>query len=1045
MNRKIFFAVGSIVLCAVLFIVGCELSVNDPVRAIPIIKPYISTQPQSYSYFVNDFPGAPTLSVNLIDWNNADGNITYQWYTFDSIEEYCTPPIGGRAISGATQPTFTPSGIIPEDGKRYYYYARVTNNFIDATDQTTATIQSELAIISFAAADKTPFPVMSLQPVDAAYTIGRAASITPLEVQAGPPGDWLADLSSDTGTNPMWMSRGIKDSGGILQGAWSVPVQISMERGIGGEYTDYRFAISTADDTNEFGDTPEYSPNGNNPGTSWSDTPPAMGTRNFLWMTFANWNGATRITSWTEPERISGPSADGNSHQAIYQRSLERPATPTLNNPLRSNGTVSYQWYSNTSFSITGGTAITGATQPIFAPDMNNLKRGENYFYVEVSNTIRVGSGTNVVTLPPQTQTLLPVIITMLPGVKAEMPRIEQQPKDQIAFSAGEVKDLSIMAIPVDGGTLSYQWYKMDKAATTFTGTGASRDYSYPVVLETIAGATGPTLEKTLLVTSGKAYYRVIVTNTNNDVTGEKTATTESKIVTIAVGTGTVPMPNVFVDIPDPTNAASRRQYIRGFGGMDVAWLNFPGQYEEDTEMMHNPDWGLGFNIMRIMIMPPGSNDGNYVDQEKIITKLLNSGSFADNNYKGDYINNVKVVNKYGGYVLASPWTPPKEWKTNNSVNSGGYLIPAYYKNFATYLRSFCQYMYYQGAPVYAVSIANEPNYIGGYDGCEWSSEQMRDFWKEVGHFTDGVRGYGGGKSIPSVLTMNGESANTPRINDATLNDPVSRAAVDLYARHVYGSQEEQLWDTYRGSPPGNQYASYQEGSPYQTECWMTEHNINSATASSYPNDYTWNYIWRFMNDVDLVIRHNNENAFVWWANKRFYSYIGDGVAGNMRGAVLPRGYGLSHFAKYTIDKTRLHFENRHFRGTLPNGAAFVGDRTDTQGGNVNKRWDKLFMNNVDAKITAYVSQDGNEISMVMYTPTLVDGTGGVDLGWVKITMPAGFTIGSAQAVRSTGQPDGKLMQKVMEPEDVIIDPLRDAAYVELPRSNLLSLRFTRE
>jgi hypothetical protein len=190
------------------------------------------------------------------------------------------------------------------------------------------------------------------------------------------------------------------------------------------------------------------------------------------------------------------------------------------------------------------------------------------------------------------------------------------------------------------------------------------------------------------------------------------------------------------------------------------------------------------------------------------------------------------------------------------------------------------------------------------------------------------------------------------------------------------------------------------------------------------------------MNDVDLVIRINNENAFVWWANKRFYSYIGDGVAGNINGAVLPRGYGLSHYAKYTIDKTRI---NINVTGKLANGTDIVFDRnkTETITPNVNAR--NFNLNTEDAKITAFVSQDGNEISMVMFTPTLVSGSGGVNLGVVQINMPDGFEIGSAQAVRSTSA------TRMMVPEDVIISSDRKSAYVTLPVSNLLSLRFTRK
>jgi len=49
------------------------------------------------------------------------------------------------------------------------------------------------------------------------------------------PANWTTDLSSITGPDPLWMSRGIKDASGVLQGKWSDPVQITSEKEEGGE------------------------------------------------------------------------------------------------------------------------------------------------------------------------------------------------------------------------------------------------------------------------------------------------------------------------------------------------------------------------------------------------------------------------------------------------------------------------------------------------------------------------------------------------------------------------------------------------------------------------------------------------------------------------------------------------------------------------------------------------------------------------------------------------------------------------------------------
>jgi hypothetical protein len=415
-----------------------------------------------------------------------------------------------------------------------------------------------------------------------------------------------------------------------------------------------------------------------------------------------------------------------------------------------------------------------------------------------------------------------------------------------------------------------------------------------------------------------------------------------------------------------------------------------------------------------------------------VSTKMEGEGSLDEYVMKRDYTNryyvNPKIVNDYGGYVLASPWSPPKEWKSNNSINSGGNLIPKYYKQYANYLRAFARHMANKGAPIYAISIANEPNYAGGYDGCEWTPSEMRDFFKEVGRYTQGVRGWGGGKAIPTVLTVNGESANNPNINDAAMNDPVSNAAIDLFARHVYGEQRQTLWN----HPNRN-----------GREVWMTEHNINSATETAFVNDWKWNYVWRFMNDVDLVIRLNNENAFVWWVVKRFYSFIGEGSAYTTPHAILPRGWGMAHYSKFTIDTTRV---NVNVSGTLGSGGGTIN--------NTNVNQDAFDLDNPSVKITAFISRDGKELSLVMWTPTMTDGSGGFDLGTVQVQMPTisgtQTTIRSASAMRSySGDGHGPSMSGLVDNmgkwEKVDIASNRQSAYITLPRSEMVSVKFILE
>ena len=640
---------------------------------------------------------------------------------------------------------------------------------------------------------------------------------------------------------------------------------------------------------------------------------------------------------------------------------------------------------------------------PILQLSPGDLKLGINYFFVAITHN---AGGT------PVTEYSIPAFIEILPGLRADAPVITAQPKAALYFSATPAPTpaaLTVTADSTDFGTLSYQWFRQPSTAN-------SNKNGARIVGETAASYTPD------LATYPNAYYYVEVTNTNPNVIGTKTATLASRPVSVRMAAPSTLEPsaiNSTITIGSLTDPANRYNYIRGYGGMEVAWANFPETFPEDTELQYDPD-RLGFNILRIMLPVSNTNIDLAMDDLVNVTKR-----------RPHYYDNVKIVNKYGGYVAAAPWSPPKEWKSNNSINGGGRLRYEYYPQYAAYLKTFAQHMYNRGAPIYCISIQNEPNYTAGYDGCEWTGQEMANFFAQVGTFTEGVKGFGGGKQTPRVLTMNGESANHPNENGAAIANPDAYKHIDVFARHVYGERTQNFWNLY----PNVQKVDGKE-------VWMTEHNINSANAAGYVLDSTWNFVWRYMNDIDLVMRQNNENAFVWWASKRFYSMVGDGQYGTPAGLALPRGWGLSHYAKYTIDTTRIGFS---MSGNAVTGNAAINisgdDRSSTVvNGTAND------MDNISARITAYVSQDGNEVSLIMWTPTLSGGGGGYDLGTVAIKMPGGFAIGSATAIQSyadtsTTPPTNRFQI----PYDVRVSNDRLTAYVDLPRSRIISVKFTRQ
>jgi O-glycosyl hydrolase len=544
----------------------------------------------------------------------------------------------------------------------------------------------------------------------------------------------------------------------------------------------------------------------------------------------------------------------------------------------------------------------------------------------------------------------------------AAAPVITLQPAS-VAYGAGDtVEPLTVEAAISDGGIISYQWY----SNTSFSGNGGAP----------LEGQTGTSYAVT---TAG--YYYVIVTNTNENAERNKTAATTSSPAWIQISDQPItPAASLSID------TSTKYQYVRGFGGMSNVWTS-PDMQLQDIDTMFSPN-GLGLNMFRICIYP---------DNDLIVQ---NQGEQAEGIDNSDYYDFVKRVNAYGGYVLASPWTMPQEWKSNNSRTGGGYLLPENYGRYADYLKAYCQTMYDNGAPIYVVSIQNEPNWAATYDGCEWSPVQMRDFFKQAGHFTDGVKGFGGGQEIPTVLTMNGETANNPNINDAALDDADAAKNIDLIGRHIYG----------------NAQVRYNKAIDMGKEVWQTEHNINSGNEASYPNDSTWNYVWKFLNEVDLSMRLNDENAFIWWYSKRFYSFIGDGQFGTIEHDVLPRGYAMSHFAKFAKETTRVGVTATGI-GNF-NGATFNQDSTDV-------------------KATAYESPDGNSVSLVIFTPTTATGSGGVNVGDLQINLPADFTARSAYAVISTES-------RKVAATPVVLSKDRKSAIVNVPASAIVSVKFTK-
>jgi O-glycosyl hydrolase len=713
------------------------------------------------------------------------------------------------------------------------------------------------------------------------------------------------------------------------------------------------------------------------------------------------------------------------------------------------DGTITYQWYQATGTIAEHGTPIEGATssalrlsRDLFDDDAVEAE-GTYYFFVVATNTNTRVTGRR------DTQTISDVaVVTLIRSRNAAQPEIQEQPQGKILFIGDDIsadETVSVTADAEDGGDITYQWYS--NASDSNSGG------------RLIADATEASYELSGISTDRPSnyYYYVVITNTNDAATENKVTAITSNVAKVVVQSKDIPTaPGVEVEV----DFSKKYQYVRGFGGMDVYWGNFPTYTLEDYENMFNPD-KLGYNMIRIMVPP------NYADMNRTMEELL-ANKLAGSMDRSNFYEFVKIVNNYNGYVLASPWSPPAAWKSNNSVNGGGVLRVANYQDFADYLRNFCQIMSDHGAPIYAVALQNEPTWVAGYDGCEYTPNENRDWFLKVGHFTTRdnkgnyrpIPGYGGGKAQTFVRTMGGESHNEiATFHEPAMRNKQSRDAIDIIGAHIYGAGPRHYsmatltdqagdgeWTPNGAWNPPSWRPSVQNGDGTDDtdakEIWMTEHNINGGNAAAYVLDSSWEYIWKFMNDVDLVIRHNQENAFIWWSAKRFYSMIGDGSYTTTDGAIMPRGYGLSHYARFAKETGMV--------GVKVTGY-LADDITKVAPANVNNT--SYTNDDASAKITAYVTlKDGIDwrkqrgtitldditaISMVIYTPTRM-GDGGFNLGNVKIKLPDGFIIRNAELMRSTASVKQQM-------ETVTIDPDRNRAYINMPRSNIVSVRFTKQ
>jgi len=739
-------------------------------------------------------------------------------------------------------------------------------------------------------------------------------------------------------------------------------------------------------------------------------------------------------------ENAARPVITAQPQSASYPlNTVIAPLTVTVSSP-SDKGTLSYQWYSNTTQSNTGGTQIANATSASYTPALSTSTASTSYYFVTITNYNKNATNSQNSTI----RSNVVVINVYDPAVSAEPPQITQHPQGGDHYTGSQVT-LSVVAA-VTQGTLSYQWFSNSEDSNS----GGSL----------INGAKADTYSFTPNA-NGTFFYYVEVTNTNlgNTATVASDAA-EIKVVENPFNTLT---PNITLTI----NTNTKYQHIRGYGGMSNVEFRLgngspsPDMVVGDVTKVFSKEpivWnategvvsgGLGLNIMRTImyddidgsvnngtLFGPGPSGGNPPQP---------TGWVRDNK---DYYDLIKEVNKLGGYVIMAPWTFPLTYKTTGAtgIGSSGSINTANFPALAQYFKSYIDNLASKGAPIFAVSIQNEPNQGVGYEGCRWdgNANNERDFIRLLGPVLANTKGYGGGREWDKVWIGPGEEAGAAGTSQHNVvNDTGTSGAsqwVEFVPRHFYNAMQT------RNSTAINA----------GKETWQTEHTDTTGAGrdSQYPSMSNWNWTWHVANEVYCSTALNDESAYVFWYIKRFYGFLGDSSQGTTWSAILPRGLVMSHFSKYAADTRRVQVTASGTfisnlgtaAGTSPGNTTETAvssstlNRTSFASGNN----DQGGQNEPTTKIMAFQYpsdaasiNDIESIVVIAYTPTQNDGTRGQDAGYVRINLPSGFNAGSAELMRSNAD-----VRHKMEPVPMNSDG--SAAIIQLPRSNIVSIKFTR-
>jgi O-glycosyl hydrolase len=355
-------------------------------------------------------------------------------------------------------------------------------------------------------------------------------------------------------------------------------------------------------------------------------------------------------------------------------------------------------------------------------------------------------------------------------------------------------------------------------------------------------------------------------------------------------------------------NNTTKYQYIDGFGGtaMNSQWGDTYTQKKAEI-LWGQGDGQVGLNIMRLRINPNENNWGEY-------GKTVKWGRAVCPSLQ----------------VFATPWTPPKKWKTHNTTkyqndfgtwvwplvehswggegSNGGAFNPEHYGDYADFLERYRQKMEQNGSPIDMISIQNECDYTptatdngvehASYESCIFSPKEMAAMVKAARQKVDPKCKIMG----PETFGWGQHNYNTTLVG---LQDAVDN--IDIWGNHCYGTNDWSFVRTVTNKT--------------KKHMWMTEFLID------YPSGYNGNFAteYQMIENIEQVLKAGY-SAYV------YYNMLTHFFASNHGGSdtqLWKRGYIFSHYAKNVTGKTRISNTVLSL-STLKGGSAYQSADGDT-------------------------------------------------------------------------------------------------------------------